>query len=246
MKRGLCLVGMCALLSPVSLFAHPHVYVDLILQFVTDETGIVGIDEEWTLRANYSARLIQRFDVDHDGTLSSEEQHSLYDAAFSNLATWGFFTHVILDGDEFASYGEERFTAAITNSCLVYRFFLPLHIPARGQSAEIIVYDETNYVSFALRNLIDPPSTEGAEYWTHIRVDMDMFCAAQPPGQRRIEVRLPDLSSRSAFPLSPVLVALDPYAELPEVSADDPFLKDQGLFNGYSSDNPFMSFGATP
>jgi hypothetical protein len=103
----------------------------------------------------------------------------------------------------------------------------------------------TNYVAFALRNVTDPRGAGDVEYLTSVRVDTETYSAAQPGGQRRIEIEM-----RSLYPAGigengddyPYLDRVDPDRPLREVVNVDPFLTDPDFFGGFAPDNPFIGF----
>ncbi len=243
--RGFAVAVLCVLtiISPAALLAHPHIYVDTALELVADERGMVSLIQEWTLAENYSSRLISLFDLDQDGAFSSDEACALREQAFDSLASYNYFTHIIVDDDDMASRLAEDFSAAIVYKRVRYRFTLPLRVSASNMTVRVGVYDDTNYVSFALRNFIDPRNAGSVRYESRIWIDFSRYCAAQHPGQRMIDIAMSVIGDAAmpAFSASP-LSLVDPDFSRREMDIIDPFLRDQNLYQGFSADNPFLSF----
>lgn len=241
-KRGALMLLVAALTAPLS--AHPHLYVDLALGFETYQEGLYGVVQEWKLSANYSGRLIAAFDADRDGRFSEAERDRIFSEAFANLARYAYFNHLRIGDERFEPTRIERFDASIQDGRVLYRFFLPLDIAAAAGTVEFSVFDETNYVTFALRNVVDPQGGGDVEYLTRIRVDMDAFSASQPGGQRRIEIEMRSLYGAGTRQDGPYrcLASVDPDRPVRDVVNVDPFLTDPKFFGGHSPDNPFIGF----
>lgn len=239
MRRASCALLLFAL--SLAAYAHPHLYVDVYARTAVYQEGIDALEMEWYFSESYGRRLIGKFDADADGTLSAAEQAALRGAAFDNLRRFGYFTHVEIGGEAYEPTEIERFEAAVERGRLRYRFAVLLGLRA-GREATIAVYDETGYATFALRYLEDPPAElDGLRLEARVLVDMDMFCAAQPTGQRKIVLSVdgPE-AAEEAVPASLAPVPADRPPR--DVTNDDPFLSDQRLFSGLSADNPFMSY----
>ncbi len=240
MKIKSLVTAIVMILLPCVAWAHPHIIVELILGFVTDENGIAGVSQEWTLSINYSARLISMFDADKDGAFSPAESAGLYTEAFENLRKHYFFSHIEIDGISYVDDVIQNYQVDIVAGRVRHRFFMPLHLAGiKGRTLRFAVYDDTGYVSFALRYCYDPNDIGPFSYDTAIRADDTRFCVAQDSGQLVVEIVW--LAGCDTTPVtSAFLVREDLAPEAPPVNAD-PFLRDPAHFARYFPDNPFLT-----
>lgn len=240
MKMKLLALAIAMVLLPYAAWAHPHIIVELILEFVTDENGIVGVNQEWMLSTNYSARLISTFDADEDGVFSPTESAALYIEAFENLHKHYFFSHIEIDGIPYVSDTIQEYQVDMVAGRVRHRFFMPLHLAGtKGRALRFAVYDDTGYVSFALRYCYDPNDRGPFSYDTTIHIDDTNFCVAQDSGQRIVEIIWLAGCDTAPAP-SAFLVREDLAPEPPPVNAD-PFLRDPTYFSRYFPENPFLT-----
>jgi ABC-type uncharacterized transport system substrate-binding protein len=140
-------MGIVALfLLPGKSSSHPHVFIESELEIELGVQDIKGIWHHWTFDEYFSAWIIDEFDLDGDGLFSPEETENLYQEAFKNLETYGFWTRVLEGSREIPVTRIENFTVLINDNKAVYSFFVPLDIPVvSGTDIFIAVYDEDFY-----------------------------------------------------------------------------------------------------
>jgi ABC-type uncharacterized transport system substrate-binding protein len=129
-----------------SCHAHPHVFIQSKLEVEMDDKGIRGVWHHWSFDEYFSAWIIDEYDTDGDGHLSPEETSRLYEEAFKNLESYGFWTRVLNGEKEIIVDSLEDFSVEIRDHIATYTFFLPLNIPVSSPSEIFIaVFDEDFY-----------------------------------------------------------------------------------------------------
>jgi ABC-type uncharacterized transport system substrate-binding protein len=132
--------------------AHPHVFVDYDLTFVLDEQGLSGIEVTWHFDEMFSQALMEEGDRDHDRRFDHQEIAQVKKGAFDNLAQYGYFTRLCLDG-KVRSVGKiSHFRAGLNNGRAWYRFFVPCPINASSswRSVALTLFDPTIYTDLTL------------------------------------------------------------------------------------------------
>jgi ABC-type uncharacterized transport system substrate-binding protein len=132
--------------------AHPHVWITDVTTFQFDGPQLVGLRHHWVFDEFFSSYVIEEHDADGNGVFDPAELAAVQEVAFSNLAEYGYFTHVRIDGEPLALDRVEDFRATIDDGSLTYEFTLSLPAPvdpaAVGFAAGI--YDPEYYVEVLL------------------------------------------------------------------------------------------------
>lgn len=145
----------CAVLAaaPPPAVAHPHVWVTIETEILSDESGrVTGLRHKWTFDEFFSAFATQGLDANGDGKLEGEELTALAEENVSSLKHFDYFT--------FAKSGEadvalldplDDYYLVHEKEQLTLRFTLPLKEPLSPRDAKLSysVYDPTFYVDFA-------------------------------------------------------------------------------------------------
>lgn len=142
-----------ACLAPQPVQAHPHVWVTIETEVLSNEQGLVtGLRHKWTFDEMFSTFASQGLDANGDGTLDRKELEALAEENVSSLKYYDYFTYAktgdkdvaLLDppNDYFLTYKDQRLTL---------NFTLPLKTPVSPRDAKLTyaVYDPTFYVDFA-------------------------------------------------------------------------------------------------
>ena len=150
MRRISAFAGLCvaaAASGPAA--AHPHVWIDATAELRMAEGQVTAVTVEWAFDRMFSALLIGDFDTDADGRFDAAEQAELHDYAFADVADFGYFTHVTIDGEAVALDRTVDFGAALEEGSVVYRFTLPLPAVAdpRERQVRVAFYDPEWYVA---------------------------------------------------------------------------------------------------
>ncbi len=133
-------------------FSHPHVFVDAELTIVFDEKGLAGFRQRWVFDEMFSSTMLTNFDKNKDHVLDVHEIGEIKKGAFNNLRNYGYFTHILIDGNIFDVNYVTEFSAGIHDNRLLYTFFIPCHVVAGDQVKQVTVsvFDETYYTDVAL------------------------------------------------------------------------------------------------
>jgi ABC-type uncharacterized transport system substrate-binding protein len=141
--------------------SHPHVFVDAELTIVFDGQGLAGFRQRWVFDEMFSGTMLSNFDKNKDHVLDVDEIGEIKKGGFNNLRNYGYFTHILIDGDIFEVTYVTEFSAEVHDNRLMYTFFVPCHVVAGDRFKHVIVsvFDETYYTDVAL--LPDSLSCEG-------------------------------------------------------------------------------------
>jgi ABC-type uncharacterized transport system substrate-binding protein len=132
--------------------AHPHVFVDYDLTFVLDEQGLTGIEITWLFDEMFSQALLEEGDLDHDRHFDRREIALVKKGAFDNLAKYGYFTRLCIDGQTRSVDQVMNFRAGMQDERAWYRFFVPCPITASSawRTVAVTLFDPTIYTDLSL------------------------------------------------------------------------------------------------
>ncbi len=139
------------LVFPVTVFGHPHVFIEAEVEIELNAQGIKGLWQDWTFDEYFSAWIIEEFDTNQDGRFDDQETRAVHDGAFRYLAEFGYFTKVLKGEREMPIKAIEKFSVATRGHKIVYTFFVNLDIKVPSGVSELIiaVYDESFYCQVA-------------------------------------------------------------------------------------------------
>ena len=139
------------LILPLPAAAHPHVWIDATLAFVSEGGKITALDITWVFDDLYSQLVLEDFDQDGDGTMSQKELDALVGISAANLMSYTFFTHVKIAGEKHYVSRVKEFYAEVTEDQLIlYRFRVPLPAPTDPKDLAVGLFDDSYYVDVAL------------------------------------------------------------------------------------------------
>lgn len=140
---------LCLLLFlPMTVVAHPHVFVDNYMAVEFDVKGFAGIRVAWVFDEMFSSGMLLDFD-DGDVFLSPKEISEIKAEAFDNLKEHGYFFRIQINGKPFVVKFVKDFTAEMRGGYLVYRFTVPCHVSAASspKTIKVQVNDDSDFVS---------------------------------------------------------------------------------------------------
>jgi ABC-type uncharacterized transport system substrate-binding protein len=150
MKRILVtLFLLVAALAPARVGAHPHVWVDAMVELRFDGERLTHVTLDWTFDPFFSLILFDEFDFDGDRRFDAEEVVAIREAAFNGLGAVGFFTDLRVDGEIRRWDMPEAFAVSIGEEDMVtYRFTLALDVPVAVLERDVTLslYDPEFYV----------------------------------------------------------------------------------------------------
>lgn len=129
-------------------WAHPHVFADVTVQAVFDETGFIGVQNHWEYDEIYGTSMFAAADANDDGSLSKKELESLKIAVLAPLAKQNYYNYV-LSGTEFLpALNVENFQATKKNGKLVLDYLIRFSVPVSNEYKflVIVVDDPLNYI----------------------------------------------------------------------------------------------------
>jgi len=117
------------LLLTSSLWAHPHVWVDVKAEVAIAGGFVEGVWTDWTFDDQFSQLIIADNDPGNSGKVDAKMNLSIKKSYFDNLKQYSYFSHFILGKRDLEVPTPQKFQAAISPQGKVsYRFFLPLGI----------------------------------------------------------------------------------------------------------------------
>ncbi len=130
-----------ALVLPLPVHAHPHVWTDYWVDAVSSKDGIVKLRFLWRFDTMFSTMVREDLKIKD---LSPESIKKLQHKAFDNLKNFHYYTYIKYDGQELQPKDVQDFTARMHGEQLEYVFTVAL--PKAAQQVEVSLYDEELYV----------------------------------------------------------------------------------------------------
>lgn len=129
--------------------AHPHMWIDGVLDLTLDERGVSAVTVSWLFDEFNSADLIFTFDENLDGRLSRAEQAVVRERAFEHLISAGYFVVAFAGTDRLPVPEADSFSASIEDGQLRYEFSLPLRIRwDQMDNLVLALFDSSYYIDF--------------------------------------------------------------------------------------------------
>lgn len=129
-------------------WAHPHVFADVTVQAVFDETGFIGVQNHWEYDEIYGTSMFAAADANDDGSLSKKELESLKIAVLDPLAKQNYYNYVLSGTKFLPALNVENFQATKKNGKLVLDFLIRFSVPVSNEYKflVIVVDDPSNYI----------------------------------------------------------------------------------------------------
>ena len=152
MKRASPLILCTCLSLAKAVDAHPHVFITNAMTFVFSGELVTGLRQQWAFDEIFSSTIIADFDRNGDGIFDAAEIAAIKNDAFANLKDYGYFTHLLLDGQVWTASEIREFSVAREGDQVVYSFFVPLPTPIDPRKTDLRaeVYDAEYYVEITL------------------------------------------------------------------------------------------------
>ena len=129
----------------VTVYAHPHMFIDTQLEIRLDGDRLDGLQITWFFDPMFTASILYDYDSNGNGSFSESEVYAIYQNAFSNLADFDYFTYVSSGSTTQSPRSVEEFSAFMEGQTLGYRFIVPIDIPVCDGSFSVAIYDHTYY-----------------------------------------------------------------------------------------------------
>lgn len=129
-------------------WAHPHVFADVTVQAVFDETGFIGVQNHWVYDEIYGTSMFAAADANDDGSLSKKELESLKIAVLAPLAKQNYYNYVLSGTNFLPALNVENFQATKKNGKLVLDYLIRFSVPVSNEYKflVIVVADPSNYI----------------------------------------------------------------------------------------------------
>jgi ABC-type uncharacterized transport system substrate-binding protein len=148
------LCGSLFVAGPVS--AHPHVWVTVKAELIYENGAVKAVRHHWLFDEGYSSFAMQGLDTNNDGKLSPEELQPLAKENTDNLAEFGYFTVLKVDGKHIDMKTPLEPSMREVGKQLELSFILPVQTPVLAKRTVYLdVYDPTFFVDFAYADAPD-------------------------------------------------------------------------------------------
>jgi len=144
-KCFIIMVMFYLMLSPQSVFSHPHVKIISTITFYFNGRICEGCRVQWMFDDYFSASMINDFDKNRDGVFDERELKSLYKGGFINLKNYGFFVFLRKGNERTNPESVSEFTAWQKNGKLFYSFYISLNNKKYTDDFYLAVFDRSFY-----------------------------------------------------------------------------------------------------
>ncbi len=110
------------LLFIVSLYSHPHTFIDVYPTINVKENKTSSIHFKWVLDEMTSTILIVELDQDMDGIINKKENRYIQDNYFYIFENYSYYTYIKVNGEVINSLKVKNFKASIENGRVCYSF----------------------------------------------------------------------------------------------------------------------------
>jgi ABC-type uncharacterized transport system substrate-binding protein len=148
--RKFILLILIIFLIPTTVFAHPHMFIDMQTEPAFSDDGFEGIKIRWLFDMVFTGSVLMDNEIGWKEEFSSEEISIIRDTSFINLINFNYYTYFNNDGHFSRPEGFSDFNAFMEDNRLGYEFFLPYSDDNRSaKEIRIAVYDETFFCDIA-------------------------------------------------------------------------------------------------
>lgn len=130
--------------------AHPHVWVKTRATLNYENSGLVGITQNWIFDELYTAMAIQGLDKDGDGIYSREELAELATINMEGIQEYGYFTDVRLGEKRLAVKQRDDYWLEHKDGVLTLHFTVDFESPilAEAEGFSFSVYDPSFFIAY--------------------------------------------------------------------------------------------------
>ncbi len=148
-----CKVAALILVLTGHAYAHPHVWVDMAMELIVEGNVVKGFWVDWSFDEMMTAMVLADIPAGPDGRFTEPNAQRVFRDYFRNLENFNYFTYIWINRRPLPVRRIDNFKPMIVNRRLVYRFFVPIDQPLRGDSTEVVVsmYDDTYWTDMGFR-----------------------------------------------------------------------------------------------
>jgi ABC-type uncharacterized transport system substrate-binding protein len=132
--------------------AHPHVFIEHTVTLVFGDRGPSALRLTWIFDDMFSSTLKTTFVKGKPAALSRETVAAIEQRAFANLAAYGYFIELKINGAPLKVEKVANFDAMFAGTKAVYQFTVPIEAPVRpgANTLEFSVFDPEYYIDYKL------------------------------------------------------------------------------------------------
>jgi len=144
---------LTALLLPVFLPAHPHVFVNSNVDFIFARKRLSHLEVQWRFDAMFTSQVLLACDANKDRRISGAEVSVVRTRFFKNLKNFNYFLALWVNEVYLRQHAISSFTAFIArDGHLNYRFRVPVTVPSGGAVTIKVMNNDTSFfVAFMSR-----------------------------------------------------------------------------------------------
>ena len=142
---------LLALMGAVTLWAHPHSFIDLSITVEMEGEHIGKLTQKWVYDEMTSMTLLMEFDGDGNGVLDDAETAYVRDNYLDAIIAQGYFNHVTVGGKAVAT-PPARFDMVLEKGRVAYLFIFDYSKVTPALPLAVSFYDDENFVAFDLKN----------------------------------------------------------------------------------------------
>lgn len=151
-------------------FAHPHVFADVVVQAVFDNSGLIGVQNHWEYDEVYGMAMYAAADKDNNGRLSDSELAQLQKDVVETFKSSNYYNYVLYKSEFLGARGIQNFKAKLQKGKLVLDFLVTFSIPASNdyEIFVIVVTDPSNYILITAdmeNSSVKAPDAIDADYY---------------------------------------------------------------------------------
>lgn len=158
--RSLSLVWLALVcVLPVSIQAHPHAWIDLDIELLTDAEGhIHAMDQVWVIDPMYSRYLYEDAMEHFDGATPEEKLLNLGREISENLHEYAWYTELLADGQPVQGYAASEVFMRMEDRNLLFGFRLNLErtLDPRAELIRYAIFDPTYFIEI-IHSTSQPP-----------------------------------------------------------------------------------------
>ncbi len=137
-------------LFTLTLFAHPHTFIDVYPTMVVKDGKADNIRITWKIDEMTSSMLIMDVDTNGDGKIDSKESKYIEENYFNIFADYNFYTYLIIKGKKVELPTPTNFVATIENHRVCYSFDLKYNYVVKNMAFEF--GDTDMYTAMVLKD----------------------------------------------------------------------------------------------
>ena len=115
--------------------AHPHMFIDYAVALVVSADHVAGVRLTWTFDDLFSGFILQEFDQDRNGALSTSETRRIEEKHLTEFHKVGHYTTVSVNGKPVTSPAAREFRATAAKGIVTYEFTLTVALPLTTTTA---------------------------------------------------------------------------------------------------------------